>query len=297
MEWQTIRGFIITTLLGSATSAGAAILAGDSFLTGSDPTKGEYTVGNIRPQEPTAYGFNGPWSSPEGTGTYNIQAAGLDYASAAYEAGGSVRHLNTGDTFRSVVRSLNPQTYADGNAVYFSALMSISESSAVETDGSSLVQFIDTNTSGFGLAFGFNAGAVVVRYRNTASATTFSTLQGSFAANTPYLFMAKLVLNTDTFRDDLSVWLNPASVASEAAAGTPTLGPFQVAAMTSGANGSLENVTFTGGNLANTAVTIDEIRLGSAFEDVVAPAPVPEPGMMAMTGLVALGLLRRRRKA
>lgn len=295
MSIRRFLGVVGGGMLLGALPAQAAVWAADSFLTGSNSANGEYTIGNIRPQEPGTWGFNGQWTSPEGTGTYNIQAAGLDFGSATHEAGGSVRHLNTGDTSRSVVRSLNAQTYADGDAVYFSALMSISAASDVETNGSSLVQFNDTNTSGFGLAFGFDNGNIVVRYRTTAgTANTFSTLQSGFAANTPYLVVAKLVLNTDTFRDDLSVWLNPVSVTSEAAAGAPTLGPFQVAAMTSGVNGSLDNVTFSGVNLANTAVTIDEIRLGSTFSDVVSLAPVPEPGVLGVIGLATLGMLRRR---
>lgn len=298
---------LAASALVPATSAQAALLASESFLIGSNPAAGQYDASlatGLRTQSPIVSGFTGEWTDinfdvvPAITPTnlFKLQSTGLDFGPASHETGGSVQLLNSFDGGRKALfRSLVPHTPASGDALYFSGILSSSESSALNT-GESLISFVDTSTSGFGISFGFVGGNVVAKYRASSESTATRILQTGFEANTPYYFVLKLEINvgtgTEAFQDRLTVWLNPVGLGSDAAAGTPTLEAMTAALSTN----PLDHVTLTTTGVQDVGINFDEIRFGTSFSDV---APVPEPstfglGVAAMAGLLGFG---RRRKA
>ena len=100
----------------------------------------------------------------------------------------------------------------------------------------------------------------------------------------PTLILAKISQGATTFSTNISMWVNPSNVSSEAALLTPN------ASLLGQANFSLTNVQLTSRNGG-----LDEFRIGDTLADVT---PVPEPTTVISgmaIALVGLATMFRRR--
>jgi hypothetical protein len=309
-------------LLGAG-SAHAELIAADSFLSGDDPSAGEYRdtgseqfVGAADgTQSPDVFGFTGAWSGSGSTvAQWTAEAGGIG-SDLDYEAGGRARFDGVDNLQRRVQRSLDTYTPADTYYMSF-----ISTAALGETDGDGFVGlgFTDNVTDSQmelggpdgmrGLLYGYKANPdgttdLVIRHRDRLSdGTSFGAADTVIATdvepagseNSVDYVIIKVEFDAALFNPDgndvVTVYLNPTDISSEAAAlassSTTTFNTFSLAA-----NDDLTQLTMTGIDYSRPA-SFDEPRLGTEFADVV-----PEPGSMALLGLGGLLLASRRRGA
>jgi hypothetical protein len=144
-----------------------------------------------------------------------------------------------------------------------------------------------------------NFGNLVLRSRNTTSATAAQDtvlVDGAVTstANTTYHVVIRLDVNVSGGQDQVTYWLNPADVTSEATmtATSVTTGTYSSFALQGAADFARLNVAATNwdGN-----VYFDEPRLGTDLASVVG-VPVPEPAGLAVVIAAGAALSRRRRR-
>ena len=300
-------GTFVVLVLVVGKSVSADVIAADGFVVGD----GGYATGNITGQNPTVTGFTGAWST--NTATIGVVATGLEYPGVNSE-GGTARFTHTGDLSdnpRQAYRSLG--SYDDTqDAYYFSGLMSFDANFATDTDGYARMGFVsgtsdDDDTSVFGVQWGFQGNGdggvdAFVRVRDYLGGTAMNeyTIAEDIAVGT-HLFVVKLQPNSSGGSDAMSIWLDPADVSSEAAAGDATWSQSTLAWVPSDdpgfSTGYLVDMlvlkSFSVG--ANAVVGYDEARMGTAWDDGVS---VPEPGSMilGLAGLVSVLVWPRLRR-
>ena len=118
-----------------ANTTHAATLAGDSFLSGTDPSAGEYvpdkpfdtSPAGSDPQNPTIPGFTGPWNMG-GTGLWRSVAGGLSHPAIVSQGGAAQFQFATEVGKRDVKRNLtSPPAIATGNTYWMAALVRLNE--------------------------------------------------------------------------------------------------------------------------------------------------------------------------
>lgn len=216
--------------LFAISSAQAAVLAEDPFLSGVNPAAGEYAPGDLVPQNPTVSTFNAAWADGLTTttiGTFDATATGLDWAGFdAVDGGVAYQYSTTLSNVQAAVRPFtNAATYADG-VYYMAGLMSFDANFSTATTSMALTGLLnaeegDTSVSYLlGSQWGFQgngAGGVdaVFRARSTSGSTTTSVIAPNVSPGT-HLFMVKVESDyTGTSNDRVSIWLDPIAGFSE----------------------------------------------------------------------------------
>ena len=133
-----------------------------------------------------------------------------------------------------------------------------------------------------------NAGNPIawLTYDSTAYTLPWSAAK-ELVENTPYLVMMKIAMDSSGSSDDLSIWINPSDVSTEAAMGTAD---FAV----SGADAFGTTFDYIGYG-ARSGNMLDAIRISNdagAFDFVTG---VPEPATLGLLAVGAVALLLRRR--
>ncbi len=303
---RTATLFAIAALLSLALCplASAGLIAADGFIVGS----GGYTAGNLSGQNPTTVGFTGAWGG--NTATIGAVSTGLEYPGLDAE-GGAARFnygSNLGDYPRYLTRALS--AYDDTQSVYyFSGLMSFDGSLATDVPSYGVMGFVNstrddddsdglTDQDVFGVQWGFKGNGTgvdaFVRVRDFSSPTTMNehAIAQNIAPGT-HQFVIKVEPDVNVLNDALSIWFDPVSLSSEAAAGS-AIRTQECMVWVPGDAGYLVDMlmlkTYSAG--ANAVIGFDEARMGTTWASVT-----PEPGslMLLLVGVFVLSIGGRRR--
>lgn len=300
-----MRRFIIVLIASAAkvfigTVVQAAPIIQESFYTGTPtvPAAGEYNAGLIAGggvyQNPDTLGSVGSaWQG--NTGTIQVESTGLSVPGIhAHNGGLRFQHSVSLPDDRAIKRLVRNDYDLDNSTYYMSGLMSFDSNfgvgvtgpdNSVSTAYTSFTNTEDTNDnrsttpdpgSGAGLVLGVQWGFqgngsggvnAMLRLRNTSGDIENVVLQPGVTPD-DYHFVVKVEPNVTTSRDRVTAWLNPADVSSEAAAGTPTLGPQNFAAWVPGGADPtriVEALTYKAWDVgANAKVRFDEFRFGTS---------------------------------
>lgn len=284
MKKTILSALTAFAIVGSAfSSANAALLAYEGFdYQASTPEAATTFMG-----QSGGSGFTGNWYSG-GAASRPVLPGSLSYPnSVAYTPTGNSAQITTaGEFFANQSRNLDTSATLlanAGNSRYISFLL--------KSDGPS------TNYSQFGLANqvgGNNSPRVTLGINGTsfrleasgASAAAGSSLTfGTATLGTTYLFVGKIV------NDGLGQSVASMNVYAPGAIVPSTEGTYQ--AVTSSFT-SFDINRIWGYQGTNSAITVDEFRIGDTYADVVA---VPEPSTVGLVGMGALALATRRRRA
>ena len=313
--WRTgARPVLLAGLLAGAGPARATLLVYEPFLAGGaspDTAAGQYMTGTgyssdqLLNQGPVVSGFT--------TGTVWSNQAGSGYNSAIYyrtEAGqmvyadGSGFQLVTSAGQLNLQRSSGASSDTDKNAARPLSL-------GGNLPGTLYISFLASMTAGdhCRLSSGAYFGSSTQRFFFGASTTRNPFVTGwsgsaatnvvnssiSIASNDVHLFVARIRDHGDDLNDEIALFLDPFLSAEglNAPVAELTLGNFYVAG---DANWTLADLYIRGRAIdAPSSVVVDEIRIGSTWDDVT-PYVIPEPGTAAALGL-ALVLVARRLRA
>ncbi len=280
-----------------AAPARADLIAGDSFIVGA----GGYTASNLSGQNPTIAGFSGGWGG--NTGTISAVSTGLEYPGQDSEGGAARFHYgsNLSDYPRYLSRAL--ASYDDTQDVYyFSGLMSFDSAFSTAATSFARMGFVsaaDDVSETFGVQWGFKgngSGGVdaFVRVRDWASGTAMNehAIAQNIAPGT-HQFVIKVEPDVSGITDALSIWFDPVSLSSEAAAGIATRSQSSLVWVPGNASYLVDMLvlkTFSVG--AGAAVGFDEARMGTTWASVT-----PEPGslMLLLVGMFVLPIGGRPR--
>lgn len=302
-----LLGIILFSLSFSA--AHGTLIFNDEFVTGS----GGYTAGaNLLGQNPTVTGFSGAWAGAN-TSQYKPSSTNLSM-SGVTNGGGSltVTSIAAGGS-RSNSRTLSP--YTGSNTLWFSSLGSFDSAALTAGGGQTYTAFLSgalptSSSSGAtsatwlssnggsltGFAWGIDDGQLKLKYHSgTNSVLTVIPSGVSLTANTPYLFLAKVNVNSSGATDSLDFWLLSSAPANEAALGTPT---YSLSADFLNTNTDITTLdSYFGGSSSAPVLngSWDAIRMGTSFSDLQI---VPEPSAIALlSGLGFTVLLFRSRRS
>ena len=281
---------VLSAWLCSAVMVSATVIAYDPFDTDTvaDDLNGIYQAGaNIQGasvEGGSIIGFSSSsWAG--NSGLFDSVASGLTSGSTDYESGGAARYAGYDDSsVRAVRRSLD--SYTGTNTYYISMLM---RSEVVETNGAAFGGFNSGTDAfiadGYGIFFGFVGNGdgmdLVVRQRENLGGGTYAltnTVLASAVADTTYHMVAKIEVNANSSEEAVTIWVNPTSeldtpIASRAA--------FSMNNETAISVMSVSAQQFRGG------VSFDEMRMATAWEDVVAPEPNTESGSVELLSIAA----------
>ena len=252
---------VLTGALVGSTSVGlAALSVYEPFnYTVSGTVSGNSGAGS--------FGFSTAWSG--GSGTATISSGSLPGTSTL----GNMATMTANALTTPLSRTLTSSLGGSSGTTYISFLLR--PESAVGTSSAELRLSNGTSYAGFGL--NSNSGAYLIDQNGTAQSTSASTA----TVNSPVLLVLKAVFVAGAGADTFSLFYNPAASSTEGVASASR--SFDIGTVT-----SLQ----IGGNLG---FSIDEIKMGSAYADVV-----PEPSTYLAAGTVALMVggqwfIRRRR--
>ena len=286
MNTITKLGLTLTLCGLIASSTQAAVLLSDSFETGT----GDYTAGSRLEDQtgtPETGGYGDPWDGGNTNFGYpGVTATGLTYTGLASSGGAAeLNRTNSGTFVRGSEADLTGTPDASNDSVYFSGLIQLgganwaSLGANFKGDNNSIMG-IGINSSGFG----------ELRYDSNV-VTASSALSGWSSSDTVFV-VGKIENNgAGSGDDELSLFLNP-SLSSEPTSATVSTGVGTKGWFPSESLGSLHiDAEVTGGE---PATFFDEIRIGESWDDV---SPIPEPGTLALVGILlgTLILFRRRR--
>ncbi|MDY0165364.1 MAG: DNRLRE domain-containing protein [Thermoguttaceae bacterium] len=294
---------LLAVIAGScAATASAAMIVQESFYIAdpANPAMGEYAAGLVAGggifQNPSTIGsmglaWQGGAGSTSGTGVITAVAQGLTYSGAS-ATGGSARFLHTSTLTdpRTVKRALTTGYDLDSPVYYMSGLMSFDANFSTATTATAYMSFTNTedtfdnrsstsspSTIILGTQWGFQgngAGGVdaMMRVRGHNPTDIVNVVLASDINPGTYQFVFKVEPNyAGGSPDYVTAWLNPASLASEAAAGAPVAAGVYSNWVPGGSNPSyiVDTLTLKGWNLgANAAVGFDEFRFGTSWNDL-----------------------------
>jgi len=289
-------------------SAQATLFFYESFE-GSNWVSGNSASG-VTSNSAEAAGQAGAWGVHSGSGVTvtTANSSALSYISGTVDVAGGLKYLslassttdqtlqfgvaipNVGLRSTSPFNGVNPAGLAAGNSIYFSALVRIDAGSLA----GDRFQFGVTNAtlggSGTFTGVGFGGNAPLAGQITRNNAITSLTTGGNAVLGQTYLLIGRLGSDGSNF-NTVDFWINPSSFTIP---GAP---------LTSGSGAAFNNsqVTFLiSSTLLDNGdrVSIDNIRMGTAWSDVVTTA-IPEPSAFAaLAGVGAMGAaaLRRRRR-
>ena len=268
-----------------AGSANADLLVYEPFEIGSDPSAGEYTVGDLSGQGPASLGFTQGvnWAHNSGADA-SVSATGLTHSLVPSTSGGSANSGVEGINSRALSSSYG----SDGTTVWLSYLMKADAFGNDQWRNLSLANGPTFNTDyRLEIAWdGFNAfdgiDQMIIYNRPTLIGVGTAVTPTGGATN---LMLLKLTFGAGA-TDSATLWINPSDVSSEAGLGAGT---------TLANKDFAFNTIFFDDHQGAGGAIYDEIRLGDTLNDVV----IPEPGTLVLlgTGLLALLLCARRRQA
>lgn len=214
-----------------------------------------------------SFGFSTAWSG--GSGTATISSGSLPGTSTI----GNKATMAANSLTTPLSRTLTASLGGSSGTTYMSFLLR--PEASVGTSSAELRLFNGTSYAGFGL--NSNSGAYLIDQNGAAQSASASTA----TVNSPVLLVLKAVFVAGAGADTFSLFYNPAASSTEGVASATR--SFDIGTVT-----SLQ----IGGNLG---FSIDEIKMGSAYADVV-----PEPSTYLAAGTVALMVggqwfVRRRR--
>jgi MYXO-CTERM domain-containing protein len=190
-------------------------------------------------------------------------------------------------------------TSVTSGTVYYSLALRIDD---VDEAGTANGFFIGLNNTG-NSATGTNPSAVAARIqarvdptdstkynlgitRNRATTVTDIPWSGPLTVGQTLFVVASIEIVSGTQNDVARLWINPAASATPP---SPTLADDTVGIGTAGTDIGIASIILR--QSPAPFVSLDELRVGTAWEDV---APVPEP--MGLAGVAGLGLLATRRR-
>ena len=259
--WLVTALVSFLALASAPSSAYAILLAEERFPTSAAPTGPEYLLGALVPQNPSSFGFTGPWFTSNGSSP-TVNATSLNYADAAFpnETGGKLLSPTDNSRVHRLLSAANPFQSTDSGAVYMSLLLTTGTNSGyrafemhnggnddaanrtLQIGYSSFTDFPSTSQFGFRVN---NNGAL------DASLGSVNSLV--------HLFLVKFNLSTNNNADSITVWNNPslASLVTDPAGGV-TVSGFNFVADRLGV-----------GHFSGTNVALDELRIGQTLRDVL----------------------------
>jgi hypothetical protein len=292
---------IVTPRLSPAT-----LVAADSFLTGSSRPLGQYPTGNITLPNSTAnLGWTGQYTGT--TSGFTVQnSAAQNAIPVTYDTDvtlggtqGGLSWAGAGDaTTRSIVRSLT--TVATSSTEWWMSIMVSRPAGAswgvsgTLSSPATVVGGFYTNASSFnGLSFGLSlsdGGAAPDLVLRSGPTSTLTTLKSDVPSEELQYIIAKLSVNSPG-NDEISVWVNPSDVSSEAALGTAiSITGQDIANSLTPFLGS-RFVTIGAGTARSGATIFDELRLATNLGSLVA---IPEPSAFLAFGLIGSAVAATR---
>lgn len=270
----------------SVTSANAALIVSESFLTGSNPAAGEYSLASINGQNASIAGTTGAWVQ-HCCGSATVESNGLVYSDPNYfpiAAGGKlVSGAGESDAMRNGRVLSTGYTNSSTGTVYLSLLMQLSNTDlpyrGFELHNGS---FNDADRK---FQMGSHSGDFPVPAKFGVRLFNDNSLRQSLGdTNTDVnLFVVKFTFSTVNNGDSLTVWQNPSLASGTDPSGGVTFSNF-----------NLEFDRFAFGRFPNGSGSVawDEFRIGDSWASVV-----PEPSSFALLvcGMVAVAVCGKRR--
>ncbi len=249
-------------IAGGGLPCGAAITVYEPFnYTSAAQVSGQSGGGSL--------GFSAAWSG--GSATATVGSGSLPGTSTI----GNRAAMAANSLTTPLSRTLSSSLGISAGTTYFSFL--IRPEASVGSSIGELRLTGSANTVGFGL--NANSGSYLIDQVGTGAGVTTSS--STAVVNTPVLLVLKAVFGAGSASDTFSLFYNPAVGSLEG---------------TANATRSFDVGTVTALSIAgNLAFSVDEIKVGSSYADVV-----PEPGTWAAGGavavLVAAQWMRSRRR-
>lgn len=311
-------GVAVVAALALSSTSRATLIAGDSYVVGGSG----YTAGSLQNQPtgtpPASVGFTGAYTNF--TSQFVVQTTGLTPTATGYTgaAGGSVQEIATSNntigtstTPDSRVISRPLSSYTGAATYYFSAL--IQSAGALNASQGAYVEYSNHNPSTYnnplgssttdrGFLLGLNGNGttnsvVVQTASGTNNALVSHTLTSGVAPTQLNLLIVRLDVNASGTADNFTVYVNPTNVSTEALAATTAANvgseTFSADALTGQTDISRIGFEAFNNGASSPNVNMDEVRFGTAFGDVVSPAPEPSTGLLVLCSLACLGLRRR----
>ena len=308
--WSVVA---VSALALGGEQSSAALVAGDSFLSGPDAAAGQYIHNKAfdlggDPQNPTVPGFTGAWNNG-GTGLFRPISDGLTAPGLTGSGGSALFQFDTEVGLRNVKRNLtSPPVISTGGEYWMAGLIRLNENDP-DFDGFVYAGFAsdlnDSNsTQGYriGVAGDGSEMDLVLRHRSGAILAENVVLADGITPGDTHMVLIRALANTDQGgagvpgNDNVSIWLNPTSTVSLAALGVPDFSIEDFALFT---NTAFSALTFEGSNITGAGVQFDELRLATSFEglQLAAAVIIPEPATATLALLGMAGLMQRRRLA
>jgi hypothetical protein len=291
-----------------ATNLHATLLAYEGFDSSVYTTTGGFASDNLSGQGTgSGSGFTGDWGAPttdgQALGDYWLNSddstADAYYRAstgqASYTDANSQSLLTTSGqaTFTGDGTQVSLQRFAStgtsfSDSLYFSVLVTLDASSSGILFGGAATTTTSSSDRPFQFGFTSSGNLTAMGYSSTSTPATPLTSATSYTAGT-YLLVAKV-----TSGDNLDLWLNPL-LGDESGSGAADLsitGGFYV----TGSTWSIDGITIDAAGSGS--VTLDELRMGTTWEDVTA-STIPEPStlMIPVLAFLSLGMIRRRKRA
>ncbi len=287
--WHLALLMAVATFAAAQVGVGATILHEPFEYDAASSGDGELTGKN------GGTGFPGAWvdADAEGGGgnfAFNIADGGLSFPGLVSSGNAALRDDGAGgNRTRANARAFDTTGLTDdGDTLYFSFLFQFGAetggwasvyflSDAGAVDGSSGLTQYD---NGYGVTIG---GDGILEAKSAGSAAGSGPASGDYEDGEEHLVIGKISFGAT--EDTVEIWLDDltASGAADSIATSSSL--------TRG-----ENVYLSARK--DTAIALDELRLGETLVDVTGAAVIPEPSTLAGLGLGGLLLaLRRRRRA
>ncbi len=285
--------FCCLILASVAAPASAQQFFAEPFLTDF----GQYTTGDLVYQNPFVPGFLSAWygglNGP--SAAYDVTSTGLSWTDTSYgQSGGSVVYSGSGTTgmTESLIREfVNPVTTAFGT-YFMSGLMSFDAGFAATPGASAFTGLLNAEEGDgsvpwvIGTQWGFRAnetGGVdaVVRNRSVIGENEFGVAEDILATDLlPGTHLFIIQVNPDYSggsADRCVFWLNPEETGNEFALGAPTLAVSKVNFLSPTAPERIvDTLVLSATDVPSGAnVGFDEIRMGTALEDVVTVSTEP----------------------